>query len=119
VLSRSNIHIFQTVLESIPAEHRPVLDTSIANQTIETITGTAMTSIGTTFIPIIFTDEETRERIRVVLYAIVVPKLFMGMFIGRSSGFIESEAWTFGAVTYKFDFGQGGVRKVKGASASV
>jgi hypothetical protein len=75
-----------------------------------------MTSIGTTFIPVIFTDAKTGERIRVVLYALVVPKLFMGMFIGasKSAGFLQSSGWGPEGVMYTFDFGQGGVRKIKG-----
>jgi len=107
---------FKALFESIPAEHRPVLDT--ADQTIQTLTSGPMKSIGTTLIPVIFTDEETKEKIRVVLYAIVVPNLFMGMFIGGSVGFLESQAWSFGKVIYTFDFGEGGVRKIKGIARS-
>jgi hypothetical protein len=73
-----------------------------------------MKSIGTTFFPVILTDALTGERIRIVLYAIVVPNLFMGMFIGGSAQFLESQLWDSDGVMYTFDFGQGGVRKVKG-----
>lgn len=60
------------MLESILTKHCPVLDTGITNQTIKMITGTAMTSIGTTLILVIFTDKETKERIWVILYTIVI-----------------------------------------------
>lgn len=103
------------MLESIPAEHRPPLNTTIAGQSITTLTGSgSMTSLGTTFFPVILTDAETGEQIRIVVYALVVPTLFMGMFIGRSAEFCREEWWEFGSVTFTFDFGQGGVRKVKG-----
>jgi hypothetical protein len=102
------------MLESIPAEHRPVLDTTIAGQSIEMIAGGPMTSMGTTFFPVILTDKETGERMRIVLYTIVVPKLFMGMFIGRSADFCKEEMWSSGGVVFTFDFGQAGERKVKG-----
>jgi hypothetical protein len=75
-----------------------------------------MKSIGTTFIPVIFTDAQTNERIRVVLYALVVPNLFMGMFIGQAADWIESQLW--GGLgrgpMYTFDFGQGGKCMVMG-----
>jgi hypothetical protein len=53
-----------------------------------------MVSVGTTFLPFILTDAETGERMRVVLYAIVVPKLLMGMFIGRPNDFWKGEVWS-------------------------
>ena len=41
------------------------------------------------------------------------PLTFMGMFIGRSIDFWQSEVWDLG-VMLTFDFGQGGQRKIKG-----
>jgi hypothetical protein len=73
-----------------------------------------MKSIGTTFIPVILTDAQTGEKIRIVLYAIVVPNLFMGMFIGGSSKFLKSSSWGPEGIMYTFDFGPGGVKQVKG-----
>jgi hypothetical protein len=73
-----------------------------------------MTSIGTTFFPFILSDAETGEQMKIVLYAIVVPRLLMGMFIGRSADFCKMEEWSSEGVMYTFDFGQRGVRKVKG-----
>ena len=69
-----------------------------------------MKSIGTTFFPVILTDALTGERIRIVLYAIVVPNLFMGMFIGASAQFLESQLWDSDGVMYTFDFGQEGLQ---------
>lgn len=86
----------------------------MANQTITTITNKTMKSVGTTFIPVILTDAQTGEKIRIILYAIVVSNLFMGMFIGGSSKFLKSSSWGPEGIMYTFDFGQGGVRQVKG-----
>lgn len=86
----------------------------MANQTITTITNKTMKSVGTTFIPVILTDAQTREKIRIILYAIVIPNLFMGMFIGGSSKFLESSSGGPEGIMYTFNFGQGGVRQVKG-----
>ena len=102
------------MLESIPEEHRPALDTGMAGQSITMLAGDPMTSLGTTFFPVILTDDETGERLRIVLYAVVVPKLFMGMFIGRSVEFCKMESWTSDGVMFTFDFGEGGEHKVKG-----
>jgi hypothetical protein len=72
-----------------------------------------MTSIGTTLFPFILSGAETGERLRIVLYAIVIPRMFVGMFIGRPIDFWHSEVWKSG-VTFTFDFGHGGLRKIKG-----
>ena len=109
----SNDCTLKTLLESIPVEHRPALDTAMADQSIGAI-GNPMRSIGTTFIPVIFTDAQTGESIRVVLYAIVVPSLFMGMFIGMSVNFFKSQSWGDGTVMHTFDFGRGKERKIRG-----
>jgi hypothetical protein len=96
---------YKALLESIPAEHRLVLSTSMSNQTIETLTVGPMKSIGTTFIPVVFTEMQTGESFRVVLYAIVVPNLFIGMFIGQSARFIKAMERGRRGIIYTFDFG--------------
>jgi len=78
------------------------------------LTGGSLTSIGTTFFPFILNDAETGEQMRIVLYAIVVPKLFMGMFIGDSVQFLESRVFSPSGTVYTFEFGRGGVHKVDG-----
>ncbi|KAM6497554.1 hypothetical protein JOM56_008027 [Amanita muscaria] len=108
----TGVFVSNDLLESIPEEHRPALDTSLAGQSIELLMGVPMVSVGTTFLPFILTDAETGERMRIVLYAIVVPKLLVGMFIGRPNNFWKGEVWS-GGVTFTFDFGQGGVHKTK------
>jgi hypothetical protein len=113
----SNVFIYKALLESIPSEHRPALDTTLADQSIATLMVGTMKSIGTTFIPVIFTAQ-MGGRIRVVLYALVVPNLFMGMFIGASAtrNWIKEERWRGGVPSYIFDFGQGGKHEVIGIS---
>lgn len=78
--------------------------------------GGPMTSIGTTFLPFILTTT-TGERIRLVLHALVLPNLFMGMFIGKGGlTWLESEAWgpSTNGPRYTFDFGQTGRVEVQG-----
>jgi hypothetical protein len=36
------------------------------------------------------------------------------MFIGRSVAFWNGEIWDYGNVTFNFNFGAGGIRKVRG-----
>ncbi|KIL54592.1 hypothetical protein M378DRAFT_1052863 [Amanita muscaria Koide BX008] len=114
VASGEGVFVSQDLLESIPAEHRPALDTDLAGQSVELLMGGPVISVGTTFLPFILTDAETGSRMRIVLYAFVVPKLLMGMFIGRPNDFWREESWASGGVTFTFDFGQGGVHRVKG-----
>jgi len=76
--------------------------------------GAPLTSIGTTHFPFIISDADTGEKLRIVLYAIVVPRLLVGMFIGNPVDFLHSQKWHSGDVTFTFDFGQGGRRNVKG-----
>lgn len=64
-----------------------------------------MVALGNTFFPLILTDA-TGKRIRIVIYAFVVPSLLMGMFIGQGVSFWKGEAWSNGSSTYRFDFGR-------------
>jgi hypothetical protein len=91
---------FKMLLEFIPAEHRPVLDTTIRNQVKEMITGGPRKYIGTTLIPVILTGAQVGASIRIALYAIVVPKLFIAMFVGRTTKFLDSEEWSEGGLMY-------------------
>jgi hypothetical protein len=96
---------FKALLESIPAEHRPSLDTR-SKQDVETLMSGTMKSAGTTFIPLMLKNKDTGENIRVVLYAIVLPNLFMNMFIAGPSnasfvrisslGHVEGQVFGFG-----------------------
>jgi hypothetical protein len=53
----SNVCTLKALLESIPVEHHPALDTTNAGQSIKTIVkGEFVKSIGTTFIPVIIKD---------------------------------------------------------------
>lgn len=93
------------MLESIPPEHRPALNTDY-KPAVETLTSGMMTSIGTTFIPLILTDQDTGEKIRIVLHAIVLPSLFMNMFIGTIGGeLVRSTAWGSDGPVFGFNFG--------------
>jgi len=70
--------------------------------------GQPLKAIGTTFFPIILTNAQTQERIRLILHAFVLPKLLMGMFIGRGTAtFLRVESWSGGSPRFTFDFGGG------------
>ncbi|MCJ1375316.1 hypothetical protein MMC20_006551 [Loxospora ochrophaea] len=77
--------INQEVYESIPEEHRPELNSletpPVAfrgpNATVR------MTSLGTTFVPILFRNANTGKLFRVKLHAYVVLKLLKGMIISQ------------------------------------
>jgi hypothetical protein len=75
-----------------------------------------MKSVGTTFMPVTFTDTTTKQKFRIVLYALVVPNMSIGMFIGQGADFISKfqSGPGLGKSIYTFDFGEGGVYKVKG-----
>ncbi|KAJ7505261.1 hypothetical protein B0H11DRAFT_412104 [Mycena galericulata] len=111
----TGIFVSQNLFESIPAENRPALDTSVAGQSVPfSVLGSSATSIGSTFLPFILTTT-TGERIRLVLHALVLPNLFMGMFIGNRVSWLKSEAWGRGnGPRYTFDFGQAGQCEVQG-----
>lgn len=76
--------------------------------------GDTFHTIGTALVPIILTDAETSQKFRIVLYALVLPNMRMGMFISQGSEFIKSLVVGGGEFEYMFDFGNGGLRKVKG-----
>jgi len=110
----NGVFVSKTLLDSIPAEHRPVIDTTMANVHVETIIGTGFHTIGTALVPIILTDAETSEKFRIVLYALVIRDMIMGMFISQGSKFLRAYFHTSTRGEYTFDFGNGGIRKVEG-----
>jgi hypothetical protein len=57
--------------------------------------------------PIVLTDATTGRRFCIKLYALVMEKLLMGMFIGQqcTRRFLESTEWSGGSVTYHMKFG--------------
>ncbi|KAJ7149330.1 hypothetical protein C8R43DRAFT_888163 [Mycena crocata] len=110
------VFISQKLFELIPVDHHPSLDTGTAGQTVPfSLVGGSAKIIGTILLPFILTTI-TGERIRLVLHALVLPKLFMGMFIGKGGqSWLQSEAWGRGnGPLYTFDFGQAGEHKVQG-----
>ncbi|KAF4623911.1 hypothetical protein D9613_001418 [Agrocybe pediades] len=98
--------VSKALYESIPAEHRPTLDEGSAEETVDTLTVGNLKPIGSVFFPIILTNKETRQPFRIILRALVVPNLFMGMFIGNEghSGIVAYEAWSRGGPTWGFNF---------------
>jgi len=108
------VFVSKTLLDSIPEDHRPVIDTDMANQHVKYVIGDGFHTIGTALVPIILTDAETSQKFRIVLYALVLPDMRMGMFISQGSEFIQSFACDSRGFEYTFDFGDGGLRKVKG-----
>lgn len=94
----------KALLDSIPVEHRPAIDTSQVGQAVGTFFDD-IKPIGTTLVPIIFKNADTKEKFRIVLHAIVVPKLVTPMFIGASSGcLIRSRSYGPDGVEYHFNF---------------
>ena len=84
------------------------MKTDDAGQTIPYIMGQPFKAIGTTLFPVVLTNAQTQERIRLVLHAFVVPQLLMGMFIGKQTAtFLKVEAWSGGSPRFTFDFGGG------------
>ncbi|KAF9560289.1 hypothetical protein CPC08DRAFT_723452 [Agrocybe pediades] len=101
--------ISQALYESIPADHRPVLDKTDAGQAIGTLFGPGdLKCIGSIFFPLILTNKETGQRFRIVLRTLVMPNLLMSMYIGNgghTDGILRYEAWEPGSgPTFGFDF---------------
>jgi hypothetical protein len=75
---------------------------------VETLGGGDMRSIGTTFLPLILTNYTTGEKFRIVLHAIVLPDLFMGMFIGfGGDGVVSTMEYSANRVLHGFRLGEG------------
>jgi hypothetical protein len=107
VANGQGVFISQALLESIPSEHRPALNMTLAGQKVETLTVGNLQSIGTTLIPFILTNKDTCEKFRIVLSAIVLPNLFMGMFIGANGGdIVRTTQWGHNGVVFGFSFGE-------------
>lgn len=103
------IPILQALYESIPEAHRPALNTRFAGTEVPfRIFGESEEAIGSTIMPIVFTNARTGKKFCIKLYALVLPKLMMGMFIGEGSAtyfrMLKREA---GMMKWVFDFGNG------------
>ncbi|KAF8957766.1 hypothetical protein BDZ97DRAFT_1924275 [Flammula alnicola] len=88
------VFIGEALYESIPLQHRPVLDTSEAGRDVQLIlAGSTMKTLGSTFLPfIIITD--TDEKVRMVLRVFVVKTLLLGMFWGMHGPFANNVAYS-------------------------
>jgi len=86
----------------------------MADQHVEYIMGDGFDTIGTALVPMILTDAETSQKFRIVLYALVLSDMRMGMFISQGLDFIQDYVGGSKDYEYTFDFGNGGLRKVKG-----
>ncbi|KAF8188740.1 hypothetical protein BJ912DRAFT_1143343 [Pholiota molesta] len=114
IASGEGVFISKALLESIPRAHRPALDRRTAGQAVATLTAGDMRSIGTTLFPLLLTDYTTGEKFRIVLHAIVLPNLFMGMFIS-GGGVVRTTQWRDGVPVHGFGSGDGDeVTLVKG-----
>jgi len=100
---RKLIMRIQSLYESIPTEHRPPLNSADAGRTVNTIATSPMKTIGSTFMPIILTNKDTLEKFRIVLYALVVPNLFMGMFISDWP-LVRTTQWSSSGPTFGLGF---------------
>ena len=65
------------------------MDESDAGLEIPLLLGDPLTTLGSVFFPFLLTNLDTGERMRYVLKALVVPDMFMSMFIGESDGVVQ------------------------------
>lgn len=63
---------------------------------------------------VVLTNAATGDKFCIRLYSLVLPKLLMGMFIGRGSAcHIASQGYGENLITWGFDFGTGERIEVK------
>ncbi|EIM86542.1 uncharacterized protein STEHIDRAFT_57583 [Stereum hirsutum FP-91666 SS1] len=98
--------VSKRLYESIPAQHRPLLNTQ-DNSPVTFLTGSSQTALGSTIMPVILTNKRTGKKFRVKIYALVLENLLMGMFIGGPGGAgpFKSMAWGGGVVTHGLEVG--------------
>ncbi|CAA7263948.1 unnamed protein product [Cyclocybe aegerita] len=108
--------VSQALYESIPEVHRPPLNTEHAGVEVSfSIFGSSQKAIGSIIMPIILTDAEGNTQFRIKLFALVMPELLMGMFIGYESAgeYWRSALHGGGKVVYEFEFKPGQITKVE------
>jgi len=104
--------ISKDLYESIPEAHRPPLRTE-NKQKVEFLMGSPQETLGTTILPFILTATDGKPFI-MKLFMHVLPRMLMGMFIGRSTApYLTREAWSGGKPSYEFDL-NGQVVRVAG-----
>ncbi|PPR01013.1 hypothetical protein CVT26_015614 [Gymnopilus dilepis] len=107
VANGRGVFISKALYESVPAEHRPPLNTDYTPG-VQTLACGVMPSIGTTLFPFLLTNRDTGEEMRIVLHVIVVPNLFINMFIGTSGGELVSYTqYSRDGPVFGFNFGRG------------
>lgn len=87
--TKGEAEFVQALLESIPEAHRPALDQSDAGTQVKTMFD-SMKAIGSVMFPFLLTHGDTGERMRYILRALVLPDLYIPMFIsGPDDGVVE------------------------------
>ena len=107
----------KALYESIPEAHRPPLDTSDADVTVNfSVAGQPQKPIGSIIMPIILINAETNTRFRIKLYALVLPRLLMGIFIGSGTAkeYLRTSAYLpDGGILWTFEFRKGESTKIE------
>jgi hypothetical protein len=75
----------QKLLNSIPAAHRPELDSRAAGTKIQVLLCEDMVALGSVLMPIVLKDANTNERIKFIFYALVVPNLLIPIFSSENA----------------------------------
>ena len=106
IASGIGVFVQQAVYESIPQPFRPPLNTSQA------IFGDGIETIGSTVMPFVLVDKITATSFELKMHALVVPTLFLGMFIGYGNNILNN--WKLGRCedgsmrwTFHLDLGNG------------
>lgn len=83
---------------------------------VKWLMGTPTQALGSTILPILFTNKDTGERFRVKIYVHIVPTLLMGMFMSVGGLVVESQysGRSHDGPIFTFDLGANGKVKVLG-----
>ena len=112
-----DVHPFQSLYESVPEKHRPILDTSESGREVGGLTGPVGETLGSTYFPFLLMADNN-EKVRVILKVYVLPRLLMGIFWGAGGPFGRnvhcSAMYNASGVNFRFDFKNGQTCNFKG-----
>lgn len=100
--------ISQKLYKSIPEEHRPQMKAKDQKATF--LLGQSASTLGQVFVPILLANAKNGERFRIVIYAYVLEKMSMGMFISHPR-WIEETVYKKDGWGHICNFGEGNAGK--------
>jgi hypothetical protein len=106
----------KALYESIPEAHRPPLNTTAAASSASFLIGEPQSPIGSIIMPVVLINADTGTRFRIKLYALVLPRLLMGMFIGSGTAkeYLRTcQTFRDGRILWSFEFRDGEITKVE------